>query len=183
VRPQPACTGTFFSTEDAGVTPDMIVLSKSISGFGLPMALVLVRPEWDQWAPGEHNGTFRGNSHAFVTARTALEKFWSDDRFALDIARRAAMVRERLDGIALTVPGARVKGRGMMQGVDVGHGSLAAAICGRAGDSGLIIETSGADDEVVKVLAPLTTPDELLTHGLDILEDSVVASLRRVAVA
>ena len=174
-------TGTFFSTDHVGVTPDLIALSKSISGFGLPMALLLVRPEWDRWAPGEHNGTFRGNTHAFVTARVALERFWSDDRFVIDIARRGAIVRERLDRIASTVPGGRVKGRGMMQGVDVGHGSLAAAICRRAGYAGLIVETSGPDDEVVKILAPLTTPDHLLVRGLDILGESVASTVAMAA--
>ena len=64
-------TGTFFSFEEAGFTPDIVCVSKSISGFGLPMALTLFRPELDVWAPGEHNGTFRGNNLAFVTATTA----------------------------------------------------------------------------------------------------------------
>lgn len=171
-------TGSFLSTDPIGVTPDLIVLSKSISGFGLPMAIVLIAPEWDAWSPGEHNGTFRGNAHAFVTARVAVEKFWSDDGLVSDVARRSALVRERLERIATTVPGARVKGRGMMQGVDVGYGGLAAEVCRRAGEHGLIVETSGASDEVVKVLAPLTTPDALLARGLDILEEAATASIR-----
>ncbi|WP_299273745.1 diaminobutyrate--2-oxoglutarate transaminase, partial [uncultured Georgenia sp.] len=49
-------TGGFFSFEEAGIVPDIITLSKSISGYGLPMALTLVRPELDIWEPGEHNG-------------------------------------------------------------------------------------------------------------------------------
>ena len=61
-------TGTFFSFEEMGIKPDMITLSKSISGFGLPFAIVLLREKLDEWTPGEHNGTFRGNNHAFVTA-------------------------------------------------------------------------------------------------------------------
>ena len=170
-------TGTFLSTDPAGVVPDMVVLSKSISGFGLPMALLLVAPEWDRWSPGEHNGTFRGNAHAFVTARVALEKFWSDDAFAGDIARRSALVRDRLDRFAQLVPGSRVKGRGMMQGLDVRHGDVAAKVSRQAGDGGLIVETSGPDDEVVKVFAPLTTPDELLVRGLDVLEEAIGASV------
>ena len=69
-------TGTFFCFEAAGIKPDIVTLSKSIGGYGLPMALVLIKPELDVWEPGEHNGTFRGNNPAFVTARVALEKFW-----------------------------------------------------------------------------------------------------------
>ena len=66
-------TGPFFSFENLGVTPDLVVLSKSLSGFGLPMAVLLIRPRWDAWTPGDHNGTFRGNGHAFVTATAALQ--------------------------------------------------------------------------------------------------------------
>lgn len=178
-------TGTFFSFESSGVVPDLVALSKSISGFGLPMALLLIRPQWDAWEPGEHNGTFRGNSHAFVTARVALEKFWADDAFARDVARRAGILGNRLARIAELVPGARVKGRGMMQGLDVRDGAVAAEICRRAAAAGMIIESAGPHDEVVKVLAPLTTPDDLLAHGLDVLADAagdaVAAGGRRAA--
>ena len=39
-------------------------------------------------------------------------------------------------------------------------------------EKGLVIETSGPEDEVVKILAPLTTPDETLREGLRMLEES-----------
>ena len=167
-------TGTFFSTEPAGITPDLVVLSKSLSGFGLPMSVVLVRPEFDVWSAGQHTGTFRGNAHAFVTATVALRKFWVDGAFAADIARRAALVNRRLTEIAATVPGAGVRGRGMMQGLvlDPLWSGLISRACGR---NGLLIECAGPRDEVLKVLAPLTTPDELLDRGLKILADAVAA--------
>ena len=165
-------TGKFFSFEEMGVMPDLVPLAKSISGFGLPLAMVLVRPEHDVFGPAEHNGTFRGNTHAFVTARVAIEKFWSDTAFEADLARRADLIQTRLTELADLVPGAYLKGRGLMRGVDVGSGDLAAAICKRAFDGGLIIETSGNEDQVVKVLAPLTTPDTLLSRGFDILLDA-----------
>jgi diaminobutyrate-2-oxoglutarate transaminase len=175
-------TGTFFSFEGSGIVPDLVALSKSISGFGLPMALLLLRPQWDAWTPGEHNGTFRGNAHAFVTARVALEKFWSDDRLMRDVAHRGALLDERLSRMAAFVPGARVKGRGMMLGLDVRDAQVAEAICGRAAEAGLIIESCGPRDEIVKVLAPLTTPETLLERGLDIVEEAVVAGREPVAV-
>lgn len=166
-------TGGFFSFEGMGVMPDLIPLAKSFSGMGLPFAALLVRPEHDQWKPGEHNGTFRGNGHAFVTARVALEKFWVDDAFQTEVKAKADHLTERLTGMASLIEGARLKGRGMMQGIDMGSGALAADICARCFDNGLIIETSGAHDEVVKVLAPLTIEAELFDKGLDILEASV----------
>ena len=165
-------TGTFFSFEDMGIEPDLIPMAKSFSGMGLPFAALLVRPEHDIWKPAEHNGTFRGNTHAFVTARVALEKFWADDAFEKEIARKSEKLTAALKEVAAVVPGATLKGRGMMQGVDVGSGELAGEICARAYDKGLIIETSGAHDEVVKVLAALTIPDDTLQAGLNILLDA-----------
>lgn len=165
-------TGTFFSFEEMGIQPDLVTLSKSISGFGLPMALVLLRPEIDAWSPAEHNGTFRGNGMAFATATVTLEKFWSDGRLSHDLRRRAYMVRTALAAMALRIPGAELKGRGMFQGIDVGSGELASAICRQAFANGLVVETSGPRSEVVKILAPLTTPDHLLADGLERLLDA-----------
>ncbi|EPX82173.1 diaminobutyrate--2-oxoglutarate transaminase [Salipiger mucosus] len=162
-------TGTFFSFEEWGIKPDIITQAKSISGFGLPMGLVLIRPEHDIFGPAEHNGTFRGNTHAFVTGRVAIEKFWSDKSFQDEIAGKSVILTTALQELAEMVPDAYLKGRGMMQGVDVGSGELAEEICGRAFEKGLIIETSGPNDEVVKVLAPLTTPEETFRKGLNIL--------------
>nr|WP_319518661.1 diaminobutyrate--2-oxoglutarate transaminase [uncultured Martelella sp.] len=166
-------TGHFFSFEEMGVTPDIITMAKSVSGFGLPMALVLVRPEHDVFGPAEHNGTFRGNTHAFVTARVAIEKFWTDDRFQKELAEKSTMLTGALSRIAAEIPAATLKGRGLMQGVDVGSGELAEEICARSFDKGLIIETSGNEDQVVKVLAPLTTSEETFSEGFDILLEAV----------
>lgn len=166
-------TGPFFSFEEMGVTPDLIPLAKSLSGMGLPFAALLIRPDLDIWKPAEHNGTFRGNNHAFVTARVALEKFWADDSFQKQVEDKATFLTQRLKRIAKLVPGATLKGRGMMQGIDVGSGEMAAAVCATCFENGLIIETSGAHDEVVKILAPLTIPQAQFSAGLDILEAAV----------
>ncbi|QHQ34183.1 diaminobutyrate--2-oxoglutarate transaminase [Algicella marina] len=176
-------TGSFFSFDDMGITPDIVTLAKSVSGFGLPMGLVLVRPEHDVMGPAEHNGTFRGNTHAFVTARVAIEKFWSDERLKADIERRASLIEDGLRTIAGMVPGAYLKGRGMMRGVDVGSGELAGEICAHAFDKGLIVETSGSDDEVVKILAPLTIPDALLEKGLNVLIDAAQSVTSQTTIA
>ena len=169
-------TGTFFSFEPFGVTPDLVVLSKSLSGFGLPMSVLLLRRDVDRWNPGEHNGTFRGNGPAFVTAAATLRKFWSDHQFVDDVARRSQLVAERLSEMAQQVPGAQVRGRGMVQGLDLGDSDRAARIRARCARDGLLIECAGPRDEVLKVLAPLTTEDDLLAHGLDILGRAVAQS-------
>ena len=170
-------TGGFFSFDEFGIEPDLIPLAKSLSGMGLPLAVLLIKPEHDIWKPAEHNGTFRGNNHAFVTARVALEKFWSDGKFAGSVREKADYLEQRLDAMRMQVSGSRLKGRGMMRGIDVGSGDLAATICAECFRNGLIIETSGAEDEVVKVLAPLTIPPEQFAAGLDILENAIAAAV------
>jgi diaminobutyrate-2-oxoglutarate transaminase len=164
--------GTFFSFEKMGVMPDIVTMAKSVSGFGLPMAMLLVRPEYDIFGPAEHNGTFRGNTHAFITAKVAIEKFWSDDSFEKELAEKSQLIHDALADLAAMVPNAYLKGRGVMQGVDVGSGDLAGEICARAYDKGLIIETSGSEDQVIKVLAPLTTSKDTLRKGFNILLDA-----------
>lgn len=165
-------TGGFFSFEGMGFTPDIVTMAKSLSGMGLPFALTLFHPELDQWSPGEHNGTFRGNNHALVTATAALRHFWSGDDFQRDVARRGALLETRLDRIAAE-HGFETRGRGMMRGVNTGSGELASAVTAACFDAGLIIETSGAHDEVIKVLAPLIIDDATLATGLDILETKI----------
>ncbi len=165
-------TGSFFSFEGMGFTPDIVTLAKSLSGMGLPFALTLFRPEHDVWSPGEHNGTFRGNNHAFVTAAAALRHFWTTDAFQADVTRRGELLGARLQRIAKE-HGLATRGRGMMRGIDVGSGEAASAITEACFAEGLIIETSGAHEEIVKVLAPLVIDDALLEEGLDILAHAI----------
>lgn len=166
-------TGTFFSFEESGIRPDIVTLSKSLSAYGLPFALTIFRPELDVWNPGEHNGTFRGFNPAMVTAAAALDLYWRDDAMQTMVERKEAMVRQRLETIGMRTPFVRaMRGRGLIQGVECESGRLAGAVTKAAFERGLIIETAGADDEVVKLLPPLTITDAELTRGLDILADS-----------
>lgn len=172
-------TGTFFSFEPAGISPDIVTLSKSLSGYGLPMSVVLMKPELDVWQPGAHSGTFRGNNLAFVTAREALLRFWSSDDFAQQIQNKGRTMRLRLEHIAAAYPEGRfkVKGRGMMLGLEAGDPELTAKIQRRAFEHGLVIESCGPEDEVLKLLPPLTIGADLLAQGLDIIEQSVADAL------
>ncbi len=168
-------TGTYFSFEEAGIYPDMVTLSKSLGGYGLPFAVVLFRPELDQWKPGEHNGTFRGNNFAFVTAKAAIDHYWSDDKFSQDIKRKGEYVSRRLDAIVDQYGEGNftTRGRGMFQGINCVNGDLAGKITQKAFQQGLMIETSGAEDHVVKFLCPLVISDDNLKKGIDIVEQAI----------
>lgn len=164
-------TGPFFSFEVADVQPDIVTLSKSISGYGLPMALTLMRPELDVWAPGEHNGTFRGNNPAFVTAHAALEEYWSDRRLEESTHELGELMGSGLQAIAEQYDGVDVRGRGLVHGLVFDRAERAGQVCSRAFERGLLVETSGPNDEVVKLLPPLTISQPELATGLGILSD------------
>ncbi|NSC20974.1 diaminobutyrate--2-oxoglutarate transaminase [Streptomyces albus subsp. chlorinus] len=168
-------TGAFFSFEEAGIKPDIITLSKSIGGYGMPLALTLFKPELDIWEPGEHNGTFRGNNPAFVTATAALQTYWADGQMEKQTISRGEQVEAALKAIAEEHSGqvADHRGRGLVWGLEFHNKNRATAVARRAFDLGLLIETSGPESEVVKLLPSLTiTPDEL-DEGLRILARAV----------
>ncbi len=167
-------TGPFFSFEPAGIVPDVVCLSKSISGYGLPMALVLLKEALDVWEPGEHNGTFRGHNPAFVTATEALS-FWEDDRLSREVAEKTKTVTRRLQAIAAGHPeaGAEVRGRGLIQGLAFDDPSVASRVSTECFRRGLVIETAGVDSQVLKLLPPLTIGERELAYGLEVIADAV----------
>ncbi|GDY30108.1 diaminobutyrate--2-oxoglutarate transaminase [Gandjariella thermophila] len=171
-------TGPFFSFELAGIQPDIVTLSKSISGYGLPMALTLIKPELDQWEPGEHNGTFRGNNPAFVTAATALRTYWNDDLLEKSTLAKGEQLGTVLQEIADANPGVEARGRGLARGLAFEQPELAGKVCAAAFARGLLMETSGPQSEVVKLLPPLTLTDEELTQGIELLTASVRSVLK-----
>jgi diaminobutyrate-2-oxoglutarate transaminase len=171
-------TGPFFSFEPAGIVPDIVCMSKSLSGYGLPFSLTMFRPELDVWEPGEHNGTFRGHNPAFVTATAALRHFWSDDALTGQVSTKGERLAAALDDMVTehASAGATRRGRGMVWGLGFDDPGLAGKVCAAAFDRGLLLETSGPNGEVAKVLPPLTaTPDELDT-GMQIMAESVRAA-------
>ncbi|MCK5752004.1 MAG: diaminobutyrate--2-oxoglutarate transaminase [Mycobacterium sp.] len=170
-------TGPFFSFEEAGITPDIVTLSKSISGYGLPMALTLFRRDLDVWTPGEHNGTFRGHNPAFITATKALETYWQDSTFSDETLAKGTLMRDLMEKMAANRDGISARGRGMVQGLKFEDADLAGAVCKAAFERGLLAETSGPADEVVKLLPPLTTSEDDLTAGLEVLDESISAAL------
>lgn len=165
-------TGTFFSFEPAGIEPDMICLSKSIGG-GLPMSLVLIQREHDQWQPGQHTGTFRGNNLAFVAGEAVLH-YWRDNGDELNIDRKGVIVRETLETIAKEFGQQdwEVRGRGMVWGIDVKDGELTGKIIKDCFAKNLIIEAAGSEDQVIKFLAPLTISFDDLNRGLEIVRSA-----------
>lgn len=174
-------TGPFFSFERAGIKPDIIVLSKSISGYGLPMSILLMKPELDIWEPGEHNGTFRGNQLAFVGAAAAIE-FREQFNLEKEVRQKERFIEKYLrDEIAPLNENIGIRGLGMIWGIDFsacGVPNLAREMVHNCSKSGLIIEKSGRDGNVLKIMPPLVIEDELLERGCSIIKQNIAKSLR-----
>lgn len=166
-------SGDFFSFEESGITPDIVALSKSIGG-GLPLAVLLLKPELDQWKPGEHTGTFRGNNLAFVAANEGLQ-YWKNDDLSNAIKYKSKILRDRLLKIVENHQGyeMEVRGRGLIYGLDVKEIGFASEVSAKAFEKGLIIEVAGASDQVIKFLPPLTISEDELLRGIDIVEEAI----------
>lgn len=167
-------TGTFFSFEKAGIKPDIICLSKSLSGYGVPFAVTLFHPDLDIWNPGEHNGTFRGNNHAFITASAALD-YWKDSSFEESIQEKSKITLDYLNKIVEEYPelNGKVKGRGLMVGIECESGEVADRVTSEAFERGLVMETAGMDGEVFKLFPAVNIDEDALRKGLEIIEESV----------
>lgn len=176
-------TGSFFSFEEAGIKPDMITLSKSIGG-GLPMAILLLRPELDQWKPGEHTGTFRGNNLAFIAA-TELLAYWDNDELSRAVAYKGDILQQELQKVVDQHQewGLKLRGRGMIWGLEFPQHGMAGEVSSRAFENGLVIETAGSEGQVVKFLPPLTIEEDILREGIQIIADSVASLIQEKELA
>jgi diaminobutyrate-2-oxoglutarate transaminase len=175
-------SGDFFSFEKAGLQPDIVVISKAISGFGLPMTLVLLKPEIDVWQPGQHTGTFRGNNLAFVTATEAL-RCWETNDLTRSVERKGAHLAQRLAAIRDRHPelSAQTRGRGLIHGLEIADARVSEAVARTAFERGLIIERCGIEQNVLKFLPALVIEDPILDQGIDIIE-SCIADVSEVNV-
>ncbi len=178
-------TGTFFSFERANIEPDIVILSKSISGYGLPFALVLHKPNLDLWQPAEHNGTFRGNQLAFVTAKAALDHYWSNNSFEPEIKQKendiSTFMKMEIQPLS---PLIKIRGLGLIWGIDLSgfdNPDLGSQVIRDCFDSGLIIELAGRNDQVIKLLPPLNIEKELLTEGCSILKRALTNIIQSYA--
>jgi diaminobutyrate-2-oxoglutarate transaminase len=169
-------SGNFFSFEFADINPDMVTLSKSIGG-GLPMALLLFKPDLDQWKPGEHTGTFRGNNLAFVASKVSLENYWQNEDLTNAVFYKEKVLKKKLEEIAQKhsdVFDIDIRGRGLAYGFEIKNDpTVAGEISSYAFEEQLIVETCGSQGQVVKFLPPLIIDEETLIEGLNRFERAI----------
>lgn len=168
-------SGTFFSFERAGITPDIVVMSKSIGGLGMPLAIVLHTEELDNWKPGEHNGTFRGNQLSFVAGKAAIE-YLLENNVEAETRRKGTIVKDYIEKEILPLDSRlEFRGIGLIWGIDFSaiDADLSDKVINNCFNKNLICENAGRAGSVVKIMPPLIIPDELLIKGLSILKESI----------
>ena len=162
-------TGSYFSFDDLDIKPDIICLAKGIGGLGTPMALNLVLPELDdQWSPGEHTGTFRGQNLSFVAGKVALDYF-DGPELMNEVDAKIELMKTKLQPLLNSDPSLELRGKGMIMGLDIADTERAAAIVKQCFNDGLIIASCGIGGRVLKLIPPLTIDEADLNAGLDIL--------------
>ncbi|GAA3043117.1 diaminobutyrate--2-oxoglutarate transaminase family protein [Actinokineospora globicatena] len=168
-------TGTWFAFERYGITPDVVVASKALSGVGSPVAVILYDERLDVWSPGAHTGTFRGNQLAFAAGTEAV-RIVRRDNILGNVVARGEQVADRLSVLHAHPLVGEVRGMGLMWGIqllDAPDGTpasaLAAAVRTEVLNHGLILELGGRDDTVVRLLPPLNVTAEVLDTACDIL--------------
>ena len=171
-------TGYFFSFERAGIVPDIVTVSKSIGG-GMPLALVLMKPELDIWTPGQHNGTFRGNQLSLVAGKAGLEMIINEN--ILEGVRRKEKIVEDFLKKEICPLDSRiaVRGIGLIWGVDFEafDKDMTKPLIAACFKNGLIAERVGRGNRVLKLMPPLNIEDSLLIKGLEILKKSLMEIL------
>src|SRR5699024_11640058 len=133
----------------------------------------------DVFEPGEHNGTFRGFAPAFVTASEAIRRYWSDAELERSTISKRTFVESALNTIVSDHPdkGLSAKGSGLFRGLEFEYPDHTEAAVRNAFEAALLVETSGPEDHVNKLLPPLTVPNQELSHGLDLLRQAVALAL------
>ncbi|MDM8355333.1 adenosylmethionine--8-amino-7-oxononanoate transaminase [Pandoraea communis] len=186
-------TGTFFASEQAGVWPDLLTLSKGISGGYLPLSLVLSRDEIynafydDDTARGFlHSHSYTGNPLACRAALATLDIFADDDVLARNAAR-AARLTKALAPLADDPRARHFRHRGMIWAFDAvlpeaadAAGAFAKRFYTEARARGVLLRPIGAtvylmppyvlDDGTVDWLAQQTLAafDATMTHGVEV---------------
>jgi diaminobutyrate-2-oxoglutarate transaminase len=163
--------GPYFSFEAAGITPDIVIGSNAMAA-GLPLSMLLLKPELDLWRPGEQAGAFQGDSLAFVAATELLSQWNCNLRAELE--RNAGVLEAELSQWpSLYKPKVSVRGHGMVWALDFQRPGSAAVISAWALERGLVVEAAHLHDEVVLVMPPLIIDEATLLRGLNRLRQVV----------
>lgn len=186
-----ARTGKLFATEYAGVEPDLMTLAKGLAG-GFPLAAVVGKAEiMDAVAPGGVGGTYGGNPLSCAAALAVMDVI-EEERLADRAIAQGELLQGRLKAMAKRFKCiGDVRGLGAMVAMELFHDAarkepaadITKALIAKAAENGLVLLSCGHNGNVIRILAPLTASDAILSEGLDILESCLAEVVPSPAVA
>jgi acetylornithine aminotransferase/acetylornithine/N-succinyldiaminopimelate aminotransferase len=159
-------TGSWFFGDPIGVAPDIITMAKGIGG-GVPVGAVLIDGKISKTiGRGEHGSTFGGGPLASAAVYANIQVI-REENLVENAREMGRYLQEGLQGLG---PVTRVKGRGLLLGVEMEEGVTAAAVRDGLLQRGIITGTS-ADTRVLRILCPLILNKEHADFFVDAMKE------------
>jgi acetylornithine/N-succinyldiaminopimelate aminotransferase len=160
-------TGKLFAHEWSGITPDIMMVAKGIGG-GFPLGAVLATERAaNGMTAGTHGSTYGGNPLGCAVGNAVMDII-ADPAFLAEVNRKAALLRQKLEGLTAAHPGVftGVRGSGLMLGLMCKATNTDIVKAGY--DAGIL--TVPAADNVIRLLPPLNLTDDDIAAAADLLD-------------
>jgi acetylornithine/N-succinyldiaminopimelate aminotransferase len=166
-------TGHLYAYQGTGVVPDVLASAKGLGG-GFPVGAVMVREEHAALGPGNHGSTFGGNPLAMAAVKAVLGVV-GDAAFLEEVRFKGTVLKNALLKLAESVPGAEVRGEGLLIGLDLGDAGLAREVFEHCLDKGVLVNLVGGT--TIRMAPPLTVSRTEIRAALDTFRGSVYAAI------
>jgi acetylornithine/N-succinyldiaminopimelate aminotransferase len=166
-------TGHLYAYQGTGVVPDVLTSAKGLGG-GFPVGAMMVREEHASLGPGNHGSTFGGNPLAMAAVKAVLEVV-DDAAFLEEVRFKGTVLKNALVKLAEAVPGAGVRGEGLLIGLDLGDADLAREVFEHCLEEGVLVNLVGGT--TIRMAPPLTVSRTEVRAALDTFRGGVYAAI------
>lgn len=172
-------TGHLYAYQNTGVVPDVLTSAKGLGG-GFPVGALLAKEEYAALGPGNHGSTFGGNPLAMAAVKAVLGVV-TDPTFLEEVRFKGAVLKNALEKLAERVPGAEVRGEGLLVGFDLGDPDLAREVFEHCLKEGVLVNLVGGT--TIRLAPPLTVTRTEVRAALDTFRGGVYAAISAVEAA
>ncbi len=162
-------TGHLYAYQGIGVVPDVLTSAKGLGG-GMPVGAVMAKEEYASLTPGNHGSTFGGNPLAMAAVKAVLGVV-GDPAFLEEVRFKGRILKNALALIADRIPGAEVRGEGLLLGLDLKDPELARQVFEHCLDEGVLVNLVAGT--TVRLAPPLTVTRAEIRHALDTIRAAI----------
>ena len=166
-------TGHLYAYQGTGVVPDVLTSAKGLGG-GFPVGAMMVKEDYAALGLGNHGSTFGGNPLAMAAVRAVLGVV-NDAAFLEEVRFKGTVLKNALMKLAEAVPGAEVRGEGLLLGLDLGDAELAREVFEHCLDEGVLLNLVGGT--TIRLAPPLTVSRTEVRAALDTFRGGVYAAI------